>query len=219
MFALVFGGWINVKPLIKSHLQLALAQQDFLKFKRNNKVFDSLLRQKEVEMGSEVKENLISFGSDYSSTTITFITNPFCGYCIESYKVYKSLLKSHGKAIKLNMLFNVSTSDKENKAYQIGIKLIELYHAGKRDLAFQALDDWFTSRDVDQWQKRYGTTNNDIEKYDDILQAQKNWCTSNKISYTPAIIIDRYLYPSEYKMADLSVLIDQLIFERKEKSA
>jgi len=218
MFALVFVGWINVKPFIKSHLQLPLAQQDFLKFKRNNKVFDSLLHQKKVEMDAEVEGKLISFGADHVTTIVTFITNPFCGYCVESYKVYKGLLKTHGNSIKLNILFNVSTSDKENKAYQIGIKLIELYQTGQKELALTALDDWFMTRDVERWQNRYGTTNADLEKYEGILHAQKNWCASNKINYTPATIIDRYLYPNEYKISDLPALIDQLGLEKKDGS-
>lgn len=212
--ALVSVGWVNVKPLIKSHLQLPLAQQDFLKFKRNNKVFDSLLRQKEVEMESEVEGKLISFGAQHATTKVTFITNPFCGYCVESYKVYKELIKLHGDEVKLNMLFNVSTSDKGNKAYQIGIKLIELYHTLEKELALKALDDWFTGRDVEHWQKQYGITVTDLEKYEQLLQAQKNVCVSNKINYTPATIINKYLYPVEYKIADLPVLIDQLILER-----
>lgn len=218
MFALVFVGWINLKPLIKSHLQLPLAQQNFLKFKRNNKVFDSLLRQKKVEMDAELEGKLISFGADHVTTIVTFITNPFCGYCVESYKVYKGLLKTHGNSIKLNILFNVSTSDKENKAYQIGIKLIELYQTGQKELALTALDDWFMTRDVERWQNRYGTTNADLEKYEGILHAQKNWCASNKINYTPATIIDRYLYPNEYKISDLPALIDQLGLEKKDGS-
>lgn len=214
-FFLIFAAWINVKPLIKSHLQLPLAQQDFLKFKRNNKVFNNLLRQKEIELDSEVEKKLISYGADHASTVITFITNPFCGYCVESYKIYKGLLKSHGSSIKLNLLFNISTSDRENRAYQISIKLIELYHTDARELALKALDDWFTDRDVEQWQKQYGITATDLEKYEGLLQLQKDICVLNKINYTPAIIIDQYLYPNEYKSSDLPALIDQLIFEKK----
>lgn len=216
-FILVFIGWLNVKPFIKSHLQLPTIQQDFLKFKRNNTVFDSLLHKKEVPIDSEVEGKLISFGADHATTIITFITNPFCGYCVESYNVYKGLLKSHGDSIKLNMLFNVSVSDKENKAYQIGVKLIELYHIGKKESALNALDDWFAIRDVEQWQKQYGITSTDLEKYDKLLQAQKNLCGLNKINYTPAIIINKFLYPIEYKLSDIPILIDQIILAEEEK--
>jgi protein-disulfide isomerase len=216
-FILVFIGWLNVKPFIKSHLQLPTIQQDFLKFKRNNTVFDSLLHKKEVPIDSEVEGKLISFGADHATTIITFITNPFCGYCVESYNVYKGLLKSHGDSIKLNMLFNISVSDKENKAYQIGVKLIELYHTGKREFALNAIDDWFAKRDVDQWQKHYGITDTDLEKYNSFLQAQKNLCSLNKINYTPAIIINKFLYPIEYKLSDIPILIDQIILAEEEK--
>lgn len=217
VFLIVATLWLFIKSLINDRIQLEQTQKDFLWLKRNEKVVQALLRQKKVKSSSEIEINTISYGAIEGTSTITFIINPFCGHCVEAYYIFRNLLKTSGNKLRLSLLFNIFVQDKENKAYQVAHKVTELFQNAKTDLALKALDDWFVQRDVVTWQQQYGIPTAEENRTDHILLAQKDWCKENKITYTPAILINEYVFPREFNKTELPLLLEQLINAAKEE--
>ena len=50
-----------------------------------------------------------------------------------------------------------------------------------------------------------------------MLASNKNWRTFNEIDYTPATIIDNHVFPEEYKITDLSLMLGDMIVGKTAK--
>ena len=61
---------------------------------------------------------------------------------------------------------------------------------------------------------KWGETSNPT--YQEILKNEKNWCASNKINFTPALLINGRQYPKEYGRMDLLYFLEELIEEQEE---
>lgn len=206
--------WLSVKELILKAKDKEQIQTDFLKFKRNENLFNTLLHKEKLSSTVNISsENSISFGNLNAPLEITSITNPLCGYCTKAFEGYDTLLKTYGDKIRLNIIFNVPSENIEQPATQISQKIISLYMVNPSE-AYKALKNWFKIKDVDTWQLEYGIPNKDASLK--ILQQHTNWCDNKGINYTPATLIGDYFFPKEYEIKDLSLFIDSLTEQKKE---
>ncbi|PHS04220.1 MAG: hypothetical protein COA88_14170 [Kordia sp.] len=204
--------WFNAKRLLSNTLLLKQTKTDFLKFKRNEGLFTELLGKKNINRNIELcKQHQITFGNPNATLVINAVTNPLCGFCSTSFKVYEQLLKTHGNLIKLNLIFNVDSDLAKNEASQISQQLILLYRNSPEN-CFMALQEWFTNKDIISWQKMYGKP---VHSNIETLYQHLNWCELNDISYTPATLIGKQFFPKEYNIEDLPLFIDYLIEESK----
>jgi len=199
--------WFNAKKMVSNSISLRQVKIDFLKFRRNEELFETLLKKKSIQP-VQVPETVISFGNPNAMLIINAITNPLCGFCTKSFKTYEKLLKTHGDGFKLNLIFNVPADSLEQQSSQIAQQLINLY-SNDLEQAYLALQDWFNNREVSEWQTTYGTPNLSCDLTS--LQEQLNWCNVNDINYTPATLINTSFFPKEYDIEDLPLFMDFLI--------
>jgi len=217
IFSLVYISWLQLKSLIVDNMSLNHEATEYLKFKRNEKLFKTLLEEEPIKESIFLNENSIILGNPNAKLTINAVTNPLCGFCTKAFESYHKLLQKHPDDIKLNVIFNVPSNNLEQSSSQISQRIIELYKESSKD-AFSSLVYWFEVRDVAEWQTKYGLPN---EKTDlNILQQHKDICNLNDIRYTPATIINNYKYPKVYNVEDISFFIDNLtdIVIKKEPS-
>lgn len=207
IFGFVYVSWSQLKTLFVENIQLNQEATEYLKFKRNHKLFNTLLEEEPIAEPIYINENSILFGNPEAKLTINAITNPLCGHCTKAFKAYDTLLRKHPEDIKLNVIFNVPSKDLEQASSQVSQRIIELYQDNVQE-AFLALQYWFEVRDATLWQTKYGKPNANAELT--ILEAHKSICTSNEISYTPATIINNYKFPKAYNIEDISFFIDNL---------
>ena len=216
IFVLVYVSWLQVKSLIVDNLSLNHEATEYLKFKRNEKLFKTLLEEESIKESIFLNENSIVFGNPNAKITINAVTNPLCGYCTKAFQSYHNLLQKHTGDIKLNVIFNVPANNLEQSSSQISQRIIELYKESNQD-AFFSLVYWFAVRDVIEWQNKYGLPNENADL--NTLQKHKDICNQNDITYTPATIINNYKYPKAYNIEDLSFFIDNLIdIDKRTKS-
>lgn len=212
IFIVIGATWYLVKPIVVSNFKLERLQTEFLKFKRNQNLFQALLQRGEVVDNTLIAtENEIYFGAENPIITIWAVTNPLCGFCTESFKTYSKIMATHHSKIKINFIFSVQASNNENKATQIAARIIEIYKADGKEKTWESLHTWFSNREIEKWQEQYGFAKLTA---DDTLISHSNWCSMNKIAYTPATVIDDHLFPQEYQIADLLLLIDDIILEK-----
>ncbi len=212
LFSTLFMGWRIIKKQLLNGLRLEEAKRDLLKFKRAPDLFRSMLSRRRVDSMEALNRNVLVFGSQDSSLSIDVITNPFCGYCVESFSVYDRLLKSGYAKVKLKVLFNVSVENINHQPTQIALRILELYRDKGEQYTWQALSEWFANRNIDRWFERYGLCNG---IHQDILQLQeyKTWCQNNRLMYTPITILNGGIYPQEYHISDLPILVESLANE------
>ncbi len=207
IFSLVYISWLQIKSLIVDNMSLNQEATEYLKFKRNEKLFKTLLEEEPIKESVFLNENSIVFGNPHAKLTIHTITNPLCGFCTKAFKSYHKLLQKHPNEIKLNVIFNVPSNNLEQPSSQISQRIIDLYKEDKQT-AFSALTFWFEVRDVEKWQSKYGLPKNASEL--SVLKAHKNICDNNNIAYTPATIINNHKFPKAYDLKDISFFINNL---------
>lgn len=215
ILASTYQAWIFLKSIITKALKLESLQVEYLKFKRNENLFLTLLTKDKRKNEDFIDlSSSITFGNPNAKLEIVSVTNPLCGFCTKAFESYDSLINTFGDKIKLTVVFNVSSEDTENPATQISQRIIEIYQLNKED-AYKALKNWFDNKDIDFWQESYQKPTM-LSNYS-ILNSHYNWCLENDINYTPATLIGNYFFPKEYEIKDLSLFIDFLI-ETQEKS-
>ncbi len=208
-FGVCYLSWIMFKSLLTKALRQKQVETEFLRFKRNEDLFNSLLTKKELSGKSNFSS--LTFGNPDAKLEVTGVTNPLCGFCTKAFEAYDTLLKTHGDKFKLNIVFNVPSNSLEHPSSQIAQRIIELYQHNKKE-AYTVLGDWFRNRDLEVWQRLYGTPVRVSPLV--VLQKHTTWCESNEITYTPATLIGNYFFPKEYEVKDLSLFIDYLIEEK-----
>lgn len=213
LFIAIYLLWAIIKKVLVKSIKYDDLQMEFLKFKRNENLFETLLHKKSLRTNIPLNSNaMISFGNPDASLELYSITNPLCGFCTKAFESYDTLLKTHGSKFKLHIIFNVDSDTHKQASTQISQRIIELYQSSPKK-SYAALKDWFAERNVQQWQDNYGIPPMDAPLQ--ILASHYNWCTQNDINYTPATIIGNHFFPQEYELEDLSLFIDYLIEHQK----
>ncbi len=208
-FISVYTIWNFVKPMVKELRLLQKEKINFVKFKRNFNLFNSLLTKSPKLDTAITATNELIFGNKNASLEIITVTNPFCGHCKGVHEIVHDILNKYNDAVKIIIRFNVGTDDEENPGVKVATTLLELYNTGKIEDCKVALDDIYRDTNYDKWAAKWinkAHTTNPIE----VLKAEKDWCTTNGINFTPEILINGKSFPKEYDRSDLIFFIEDL---------
>jgi len=206
--------WILLQPLLKKEQQFEKLKIEHIKFKRNFNLFKVALNiNTPIDTNISLINELV-FGDEKASLKLMVVTNPMCGFCKESHKLVENILKNENQDIQIIIRFNVRSEDEEAKGTKIAAKLLELYNTTNKKNCLNALSDIYGDMDAEIWLNTWGEAVN--SEYIAVLKKEKEWCTNNKINFTPAILINGKQYPKEYDRMDLLYFIDDLIEEQKD---
>ena len=208
-FTIVFVIWQYLKPIIIRSITLKKEKIEFVKFKRNYSIFESLLNKSPI-INTEIP-NLqeIVFGNRNSKLEIVIITNPFCGHCKPVHILIEEILKKYKNSVKINVRFNINTSDEKSDVVKISSRILEIYHTkGEKD-CLQAMNAIYGGMPPAEWMSEWGKCNN-LKQYISVLEKESNWCNENAINFTPEILINGQSFPKEYKREDLLFFIEEL---------
>ena len=211
---LVITLFILVKPLIGEKLYLGKEQVAYYKFKRNFSVFNALYSKNKVINTAIELSNEIVFGNRKAKIEIVVITNPMCYFCKATHQAIESLLKTREKALKVTIRFNINTQSKEDVSYKIATTLINIYQKNEK-MCREAMHQVYTEgTDVDKWLLAYNLYTKTGQHQ--LLEAEKNWCTTNNINFTPAVYLNHKEFPKEYDLSDLHFFMDDFLEQNNE---
>lgn len=212
-FGFVMSGvaylWYVIGNLSKKNDELSKSERAYLQFKRNAETF-SILHSNEPKI-TMLSENAaqITFGNTNAEIVIQAITNPLCGFWQGAFYQYKKLLANGQSLFKVNFIFNVATREDSN-AWLISNLMIAIYKQEGAAKCWNAIDEWFESRNLDAWLSKYKQT----AILTDETLSHNQWCADNKIYHTPATVLDGHLYPRMYMVSDFELLaVDYLTNE------
>ena len=200
----------TLKPVLINQRKLEVSQWEYFQFKRNSEIFNFLLKSTKV-VDTVIKNTLeITFGKKNALIQITVITNPVCNSCKQTHRILSEILESNSIEINLTIRFNVNTTIiEENKGLEIANELIEIYKTKGEEDCKTALDEIYSKSSPDDWLKKWKEPIK--ENHFDILEKEREWCIENNINFTPAVFINGYLFPKEYKFSDLHFFIENII--------
>lgn len=207
-----------MKAYFSESNKLKREQLELYKLKKDLKVFRAILGDsRAVDVSIITKTDSISFGGENPVLEINAVTNPTCGFCQESFMVYYKLLKDDYDRIRVNFIFNVPFEDQNNISTKIAAKAISLYFENDKIGALEMLNDWYTKRDMDDWLRSYNDSTAISMRINQLFTAHRSWAGINQIQYTPATIVNGYIFPDSYKIEDLLLFANDLIFADEEE--
>jgi len=205
----VFLFWNYLKPLILELNTLKKEKIKATKFQRNYTLFESMLdKPKAIHTTIEGIDEIV-FGNVDANLELVVITNPFCGHCKPVHKIVEDIITKHNNEVKITVRFNVNIADLESDGVKITTRLLEIYREDNNQ-CLKAMSDIYEGMSVKNWLTIWGNCK-EKEKFETILNEEKNWCVVNAINFTPEILINGKPYPKEYNKADLIYFMEELI--------
>lgn len=207
-FILSYVLCFNVKNLIKANFDLKSQLMESNRFRRNYGLFKlALLASKKYSIEKLDSGNLI-LGNPDANLKILVVTNPFCGHCKNAHSVIEEILKLHKDEVAIHIRFNINFERASEKSKMIHRKLVQIYFEKGEDEFIKALRIWFDEKDIAKLDPTLLTQSEvNIES---ILGEQYSWNNVNNINFTPAVVINDYLFPSAYDRKYLPVFINEL---------
>lgn len=197
--------WSFLKPFFTEASQIKSLKSQLKKFKYNSELFDQALKN---QPRYAVPDDLmpIVLGNPEAQTTITMVSNPFCGPCAKAHETLDLWLKSRDD-VKLKIIFTTSSHENDEKT-KVSRHVSALSLLDDANLLENALNDWYKQGDKKyaEWAKKYPV---DFDREMDVVtDKQRAWCELTEIAYTPTILINGYKLPQPYLLEDIKHLIN-----------
>ncbi|SDF72299.1 Uncharacterized membrane protein [Mucilaginibacter pineti] len=181
------------------------------RLKHNAQIFSALL-EKQRPVITDPSGLGITLGNPDAAYKIIKVCSPYCGPCAEAHKPMEALLH-HNSNIQLQILY-ATGSDEDNILKPPVKHFLAIAENNNEEIIKQALGDWYETKekDYDMFAVKY-PMNGELKKQDVKMEAMRNWCTKNEISYTPTIYISMphdsgevkyYEMPGVYSFDDLN---------------
>lgn len=196
--------WAFLKPFFTDASQIKSLKQQLKKFKYNSDLFNQTLTNQPRYM---VPDDLmpIVLGNPNAETTITMVSNPFCGPCAGAHETIDKWLKMRDD-IKVKIIFT-TRNDVNNEKTKVAEHVSALSLLNDVKLLENALNDWYAQgeKKYEAWAKKYPI---EIKGEMNLVTERKNaWFDMAEINVTPTILIDGYKLPEPYKLEDIKHLL------------
>ena len=111
----------------------------------------------------------------------------------------------------------MNTKDKSSLDTKIAMRLLNIYHQEKEELAVDALHEIYNGTDTNQWFKKWNI--NEKNTYFEELKREAVWCHHNNLNFTPEILVNGRSFPNEYDMNDLRNFVEDIIEDEQQKTS
>ena len=216
LFGFASSIWFIIKPLLITKQKYNNLKTENLTFRRNHHLFLPYYHSLKAIDTSISNSIEIKLGSNNPLVTLTAITNPLCETCFEVHDVYMKLLKIYPNKLQVNFRFFVPYANRNDPRTQISERFLQLYNEKDKEVFQCAFGDWYNKTSIVKWQNKWSYSDN--QKYNNVLQKQKEWCLKNRIDYTPTLIINGKLFPKIYDSKDIENFIEPILAFEKNKN-
>lgn len=200
---------VFVKNIIKQNLDYKSKISENNRFKRKYSLFKMALLASDTVNEKISISNNIFLGNPEAKLKITIVSSPFCGHCKKAHKIIEEIVASHKDKVCFDLHFNFDASKNDEKSKIVHQTLIQIYFSEGQNVFMKALHNWFENKEEDKFILKSTSKITDL-KTNEILNQQFSWNQENKLTYTPAIIINNHLFPKEYDRNDLIYFINDL---------
>jgi thiol-disulfide isomerase/thioredoxin len=199
--------------LIKNSYKVSLDRKSTIaqnnRFKRNYSLFKMALNASEKLETTSYDSEKIILGNPNSNLKILIVSSPFCGYCKNADELVSEILDRYNDKVCIQFHFNLNIALNEDKAKELHLKLLQIYYEFGQNKFLKNLSNWFNTKDFNKIDNVNGLEENE-SKLIKILENQYNLNLQNKLTFTPAIIINDFHFPKQYERSDLIYFIEEL---------
>lgn len=176
-------------------------KRELIGIKGDYRVFRYLLEQQEKYDTAGCSRFVV--GNKQAEHEVVFLMNPFCGPCDALHKKLDKLLENPEilSGYRFRFVFTAFTAEKE----RVIIAWIGYYLNHTPEAALKLIGEWYANKDLEKMLGLY-------ERYKDSVQVQEElalqtrWIEQSKLTATPYILFDGYVFPKEYQVTDLAYL-------------
>jgi len=186
-------------PKLSEGNQVGQLRQEINSIKASEEVFRTLLTQQPFyETG--MSDSQILFGNPDAQLRITILTNPFCNPCAKMHARVANLLKETKENVCIQYIFSAFNESLEyaNRCF------IAIYMEKGKAAAWQLYSDWF-ERGKALKEAFFNDLHLDMSNPAIEVEFQKHasWKEKTLLRATPAITVNGYKLPDNYKIEDL----------------
>jgi uncharacterized membrane protein len=201
--------WSSLKKLLTQQKELKEFQLKGKRFMRNYEIFkNNLLASNQIELDL-IQSRPILLGNTNARLKIIVLTSPFCSHCAEVNAIIKEILDKHRDKVCFDIRFNFSSEFGGEKSKIIHQQLVAIYYEKGEEAFFKALQSWFENKDEKKLNSLVINEDNEL-KINSVLEKQFNWNQKIGMTYTPAIIINQFVFPKQYERNELIHFINEL---------
>jgi uncharacterized membrane protein len=173
--------------------------------KCNVEVFKQLLHQSEF-VPTSFDDSMIVFGNKKAKLHITVLTNPHCNPCAEKHRQIDEILEKNEDLLSVQYIF-LAFNENLKQSNRFLIAVYQKFGVAK---ALEIYRNWYKSgkNHTESFMGKYpevccNTT--DVEKE---MRHHASWITESKFTATPTILVNGYVLPPKYDLADLPLFVD-----------
>lgn len=189
----------NILPQFTRSIELEHTKWEINSLKTDEEIFIALLK-KQPYYNIDKKTSRILWGNPQSDIMVTILTNPYCNPCAYMHERIENLLKNNEENICIQYIFSYFNKElSEANKY-----LIASYLKYDKIESQDIFGKWFSEGKTDgvSFFKKYDLNINN-ESIIQEFELHENWGKNQKISHTPAVLINGYLLPLNYKVEDI----------------
>lgn len=187
----------------EKYYQLSLKN---VRFKKNYDVFRKELKTKHYQLIKKNDEFL--FGNKDSKLQLSIITNPYCSYCKDAYKILEKIIKNYPD-ISIQLRFNYLPNSADENLTTLISAFRNIYKNQGENSLLKAVEFWHDKNDIEIFKKEYSPFIHETEMTGIIELAEEN--RDFGLTYTPQILINNYLFSNLYEREDIFYFIDELL--------
>nr|WP_315170976.1 thioredoxin domain-containing protein [uncultured Flavobacterium sp.] len=209
VFASVILVWSILKKLLNQQKELKEFQFKAKRFMRNYEIFKNTLLASEPIENYPIQSGSIILGNAEASLKILMVTSPFCGYCKDAHTMIEEIIQKYYDTVCFDIRFNFNNEYSDDTSKKIHQQLVAIYFEQGQEAFMKALKHWFEYKSEKELSSLF--IDKEIEfKINMLLEEQFKWNQKNNLSYTPAIIINQFVFPKQYERNELIHFINEL---------
>ncbi|MEL6537124.1 MAG: vitamin K epoxide reductase family protein [Bacteroidota bacterium] len=197
--------WRHQRSAMQLRKSLHKQEISLLAFKRDPALRDFLIAQNPQVTYAPLANYQMLFGTENTPNSITSVINPLCGYCSDTFKVYRQLIEEGRFDMQLRMIFLVP-DDPKHEAYVLARRMIACFLLSS-DYGWKALVAWFDGGEKDSWLEQFPAESAKEEEAMVWLKEHRQWCVDRTLMYTPITFLGDVLLDLPYHTEDLPLLL------------
>jgi len=162
----------------------------------------------------DTEHDFINLNKYEKHLNFTLITDPFCEHCKDLSEKLNILSNKSQKNISWDIIFNIDINDETDLDKSIYRNMMNIQLYGSKGKMEKAIEEWYQISNEGKWLEKYHETTINLNKIDDILRKQHQWCVKSEINHTPALLIYGYMIPNIYSIDDIVLFIDELLEDK-----
>ncbi len=202
IYFMILFSWQFIKELYKKSLSSIASQIKVATFKRNPKIFFSLLENQEINsLNLPISGESIRIGDEAATYNILIACNPFCPPCANAHQNLELLLSRYPGKISITIRFLLKTKDESDKKTFAAKAIIKAAMYNPEE----AIRDWYSEMSIEKFCLKHSISEISV---DSVIDQHLLWSKQSNLIATPTFFVNGRQLPKIYNWKDFIEILD-----------